>query len=111
MAPKDVSPGSIMPAYTWLREDNLDLSLTEKKIRAMQTLGVPYKKGYDKKAVADLKAQAKLVAEDIVNTTPKQALLGVNKAALVKDIQQKEIVAVIAYLQRLGVDITVQSKK
>lgn len=111
MAPKDVSPGSIMPAYTWLREDNLDLSLTEKKIRAMQTLGVPYKKGYDKKAVADLKAQAKLVAEDIVNTTPKQALIGVNKATLVKDIQQKEIVAVIAYLQRLGVDITVQSKK
>lgn len=111
MAPKDVSPGSIMPAYTWLREDNLDLSLTEKKIRAMQTLGVPYKKGYDKKAVTDLKAQAKLVAEDIVNTTPKQALIGVNKAALVKDIQQKEIVAVIAYLQRLGVDITVQSKK
>lgn len=111
IAPKDVSPGSIMPAYTWLREDNLDLSLTEKKIRAMQTLGVPYKKGYDKKAVADLKAQAKLVAEDIVNTTPKQALIGVNKAALVKDIQQKEIVAVIAYLQRLGVDITVQSKK
>lgn len=111
IAPKDVSPGSIMPAYTWLREDNLDLSLTEKKIRALQTLGVPYKKGYDKKAVADLKAQAKLVAEDIVNTTPKQALIGVNKAALVKDIQQKEIVAVIAYLQRLGVDITVQSKK
>ena len=77
----------------------------------MQTLGVPYKKGYDKIAVADLKAQAKIVAEDIVNTTPKQALIGVNKAALVKDIQAKEIVAVIAYLQRLGVDITVKSKK
>jgi cytochrome c oxidase cbb3-type subunit I/II len=111
MAPKDVSPGSIMPAYTWLREDKLDLSLTAKKIRAMQTLGVPYKKGYDKKAVADLKIQAKQVAEDIVNTTPKQALIGVNKAALVKDIQEKEIVAVIAYLQRLGVDITLTSKK
>lgn len=111
MAPKDVSPGSIMPAYTWLRDDNLDLSLTAKKIRAMQTLGVPYKKGYDKIAVADLKAQAKIVAEDIVNTTPKQALIGVNKAALVRDIQDKEIVAVIAYLQRLGVDITVKSKK
>jgi cytochrome c oxidase cbb3-type subunit I/II len=111
IAPKDVSPGSIMPAYTWLREDKLDLSLTAKKIRAMQTLGVPYKKGYDKKAVADLKIQAKQVAEDIVNTTPKQALIGVNKAALVKDIQEKEIVAVIAYLQRLGVDITLNDKK
>lgn len=111
IAPKDVSPGSIMPAYMWLREDNLDLSLTEKKIRAMQTLGVPYKKGYDKRAIADLKAQAKVVAEDIVNTTPKQALVGVNKAVLVKEIQQKEIIAVIAYLQRLGVDITLQPNK
>jgi cytochrome c oxidase cbb3-type subunit I/II len=111
IAPKDVSPGSIMPAYSWLREDKLDLSLTEKKIRAMQTLGVPYKKGADRKAIGDLKIQAKLIAEDIVNTTPKQALIGIDKAALVKDIQEKEIVAVIAYLQRLGVDITLTSKK
>ena len=111
MAPKDVSPGSIMPAYTWLREDNLDLSLTAKKIRAMQTLGVPYAKGYDQKAVADLKKQAHEIALDIVNTTPKQALTGVNQASLVQDIEQKEITPLIAYLQRLGVDITVKTQK
>jgi cytochrome c oxidase cbb3-type subunit I/II len=111
MAPKDVSPGSIMPAYTWLREDKLDLSLTPKKIRAMQTLGVPYAKGYDQKAIKDLKAQAHLIAEDIINTTPKQALIGVNQKSLIKDIEQKEIVAVIAYLQRLGLDITLKPKK
>ncbi len=111
MAPKDVSPGSIMPAYTWLREDKLDISLLEKKIRAMQTLGVPYAKGYDLKARAELKKQAHTIAEDIVQTTPKQALVGVNQKALIQDIEQKEIVAVIAYLQRLGVDITVTSKK
>lgn len=111
MAPKDVSPGSIMPAYTWLREDNLDLSLTAKKIRAMQTLGVPYAKGYDQKAVADLKKQAHEIALDIMNTTPKQALKGVNQASLVHDIEQKEITALIAYLQRLGVDITVKTQK
>ncbi|TAF86663.1 MAG: cytochrome-c oxidase, cbb3-type subunit I [Flavobacteriia bacterium] len=111
MAPKDVSPGSIMPAYTWLREDKLDLSLTPKKIRAMQTLGVPYTKGYDQKAIKDLKAQAHLIAEDIINTTPKQALIGVNQKSLIKDIEQKEIVAVIAYLQRLGLDITLKPKK
>ncbi|MEN9742840.1 MAG: hypothetical protein RLZZ65_645 [Bacteroidota bacterium] len=110
MAPKDVSPGSIMPAYTWLRADNLDLSLTEKKITAMQTLGVPYAKGYELKAIADLKKQAHTIAEDIVNTTPKQALVGVNQKTLIKDIEQKEIVAVIAYLQRLGVDITITKK-
>ena len=111
MAPKDVSPGSIMPAYTWLREDNLDLSLTAKKIRAMQTLGVPYAKGYDQKAVAELKKQAHVIALDIVSTTPKQALVGVNQASLIKDIEQKEITALIAYLQRLGVDITVKTQK
>lgn len=111
MAPKDVSPGSIMPAYTWLREDNLDLSLTAKKIRAMQTLGVPYAKGYDQKAVADLKKQAHEIALDIMNTTPKQALVGVNQASLVQEIEQKEITALIAYLQRLGVDITVKTQK
>jgi cytochrome c oxidase cbb3-type subunit I/II len=111
LAPKDVSPGSIMPAYTWLREDKLDLSLTPKKIRAMQTLGVPYAKGYDQKAIKDLKAQAHLIAADIVKTTPKQALIGVNQKSLIKDIEQKEIIAVIAFLQRLGLDITLQPKK
>ncbi len=111
LAPKDVSPGSIMPAYTWLREDKLDLSLTPKKIRAMQTLGVPYAKGYDQIAIKDLKAQAHLIATDIVKTTPKQALIGVNQKSLIKDIEQKEIIAVIAYLQRLGLDITLQPKK
>ena len=100
-----------MPAYTWLREDKLDLSLTAKKIRAMQTLGVPYKKGYDKKAVGDLKIQAHNIASDIVNTTPKEVLIGVNKKQLIKDIESKEIVAVIAYLQRLGLDITLQPQK
>jgi len=100
-----------MPAYTWLREDKLDLSLTAKKIRAMQTLGVPYKKGYDKKAVAELKIQAHNIASDIVNTTPTEVLIGVNKKQLIKDIESKEIVAVIAYLQRLGLDITLQPQK
>lgn len=103
--PKDVSEGSIMPAYTWLRSDDLDLSYTEKKIRAMQTLGVPYKKGYDKLAVKDLKVQANLIATDIVNNMDADLLKTVNKESLIKEIQSKELVAIIAYLQRLGVDI------
>jgi cbb3-type cytochrome oxidase cytochrome c subunit len=35
----------------------------------------------------------------------------VNQKSLIKDIEQKEIIAVIAYLQRLGLDITLQPKK
>jgi len=107
--PKDVSDGSIMPAYPWLRDDDLDLTLTEKKIRAMQTMGVPYKKGYDKLALADLKKQANEIATDIVNNMDKEVLKNVNKEALIKEIQAKELTALIAYLQRLGMDIKAES--
>lgn len=111
--PKDVSEGSIMPAYTWFRENDLDLSLTEGKIRAMQTLGVPYAKGYDKLAVKDLKIQAATIAQDIVDNMDKNVLKGVDKTGLVNEIKGKEIVAIIAYMQRLGMDIKAanQTKK
>jgi cytochrome c oxidase cbb3-type subunit I/II len=106
--PKEVTQGSIMPAYTWLRDDNLDVSYLEKKINAMRTLGVPYKKGYEKQALKDLQAQAKVIAEDIVKNMPAETLKNINKEAKVNELKQKEIVALIAYLQRLGTDIKVK---
>jgi cytochrome c oxidase cbb3-type subunit I/II len=81
-----------------------------KKIRAMQTLGVPYKKGYDEIAVVDLKKQAKLIATDIVETSPKEALNGTSKEAMIKQLEDKKIIALIAYLQRLGTDIKTTKK-
>ena len=92
MEPTSMSPGSIMPTYPWLLDDDLDVSTTAAKIRAMQTLGVPYAPGYDLKANADLDAQA----NEIVASLKK------DKIITTKD---KEIVALIAYLQRLGRDI------
>lgn len=103
--PKDISPGSIMPAYPWMKENNMDLSLIDEKIRAMQTLGVPYEKGYDKKAKADAEAQALEIATDIVNNMPEEVKKGMNLKAKINEIKQKEIIALIAYLQRLGTDI------
>jgi cytochrome c oxidase cbb3-type subunit I/II len=109
--PKVITTGSIMPAYPWMREDNMDLSNIDAKIRAMQTLGVPYPIGYDKKAKSDLQAQAHLIAADIVNTTDPIALKGRNKNDLIREIEQKDIVAIIAYLQRLGTDVKVKPSK
>ena len=106
--PKVVSPGSIMPAYTWMHDDDLDVSILDRKIRAMQTLGVPYPKGYDKIALKDLRKQAHEIAVDIVENTPKSALKGVNKQGKIKEIEKKEIIAIIAYLQRMGTDIKVK---
>ena len=90
--PRTMSPGSIMPPYAFLAENNLDTASTPAKIRAMITLGVPYAKGYDQQANADLMKQANAIAADL------------NKSGAPIDAN-KELVAMIAYLQRLGVDI------
>jgi cytochrome c oxidase cbb3-type subunit I/II len=57
--PSSMSPGSIMPAYDWLYEQTLNTSMTQKKLQAMKTLGVPYDDGQITNAVSDLNRQAK----------------------------------------------------
>ncbi len=90
--PTTVSPGSLMPRYSWLKEQILDVSNTEAKINAMRTLGVPYEQGYEKSANTDLQKQAEEIAADL----QKQGI----------DVtSDREIIALIAYLQRLGTDI------
>ncbi|MFK5856237.1 MAG: cytochrome-c oxidase, cbb3-type subunit I [Bacteroidota bacterium] len=90
--PQILSPESIMPQYPWLAENEIDLSVTPKKIRVMRTLGVPYPEGFEDEAVANLKAQYAKIAE------------GLRKSGI--DVgENKEIVAMIAYLQRLGTDV------
>lgn len=95
--PTTMSPGSLMPNYPWLLDDELDVSLTPNKVRAMQTLGVPYPEGYDAIAVDELKKQAKQIADGL-------------KKDKIKTSADKEIIALIAYLQRLGKDIKLQKK-
>jgi len=90
--PTSMSPGSIMPPYPWLITQKLDISMTEAKIRAMQTLGVPYRENFDAVAQAKLKEQAEAIAADL-----KQNNIDVKS--------DREIIALIAYLQRLGTDI------
>jgi len=92
LTPAEVSTGSIMPAYPWLYEQQIDKDLTAGKISALRTLGVPYPDGYEDVANNELDAQAKRMAENLslegLETTP-----------------DAEIIALIAYLQRLGTDI------
>jgi cytochrome c oxidase cbb3-type subunit I/II len=102
--PKDVSKGSIMPAYVWLKDNDLSTDLIAKKINAMRTLGVPYAKGYENKALGDLQKQANEIATDIINNQPAEILKNVNAKAEIKKLEKKEIVALIGYLQRLGKD-------
>jgi cytochrome c oxidase cbb3-type subunit I/II len=69
--------------------DNTDLPA---KIRTLQKLGVPYPEGYDQQATADYDAQAAKIVANL-------------KEAGVEVAPNTEIVALIAYLQRLGTDI------
>lgn len=92
MDPRLMSPGSIMPEYGWLISQKLDTSTTAAKIRGMQTLGVPYAPGYDKIANRELNKQAKEISDNLA-------------ADHIKVKKDKEIIAIIAYIQRLGMDI------
>jgi cytochrome c oxidase cbb3-type subunit I/II len=90
--PQTMSPGSIMPPYEWLITQTLDTTTTRSKINAMRTLGVPYETGYEHKANRELDIQAKEIAADLQKNN-------------IKVKSDKEIIALIAYLQRLGTDI------
>ena len=96
--PGSMSPGSIMPSYVWLFDHEIDTVHTYKMIRAMQTLGVPYPDGYAQRANRDLVAQ-------------EQAIKASLKADKIGTGANKEIVALIAYLQRLGKDIKAAPKE
>ena len=93
--PSYASEGSIMPSYPWLFEQTIDLDLTSKKISALRTIGVPYADGYEDQANDDLYIQAKRITDDLATEDIEIA-------------KEAEIIALIAYLQRLGKDITVK---
>jgi cytochrome c oxidase cbb3-type subunit I/II len=90
--PNSISTGSVMPSYAFLIDDNLDTATTPLKINVMRTLGVPYAADYANKANQDLMLQAKGIADDLQKDGIKVA-------------PTKEIIALIAYMQRLGTDI------
>ncbi|MEI2749307.1 MAG: cytochrome-c oxidase, cbb3-type subunit II [Ferruginibacter sp.] len=87
--PSSMSEGSIMPPYPFLLEQNLDTSSTPAKIRAMQTLGVPYDKGYDQVANMELMKQAQGISDNLLSDS-------------IRISPNKEVVALIAYMQRIG---------
>ena len=87
-----------MPAYPWLTKNTVDLGQIPVKIRVMQMVGVPYANGYDQKAVANYRSQAQIIVDEL-------------KASGVDIAADKEIVAMIAYLHKMGRDISPANQK
>lgn len=96
LEPASISPGSRMPRYPWLFESELDISTTNSKIHAMRKMGVPYPNGYESIANDDLKKQAEEIKKNL-------------RADKIDIPAEREIIALIAYMQRLGKDIKIKS--
>ncbi len=88
--PREVVAGSVMPTYPWLYKGKVDFGALPKRIRAMKTLGVPY----SDEEVVQADAHARAEAEGILK---ELAADGVTHAKV-----EHEIIALIAYLQKLG---------
>ena len=91
--PAQITPGSIMPPYPWLLEKDLDYKSIPLRVSAMMTLGVPYSQKDYETSAEHARQQAELIAAEIVEQEGPAGM------------EDKQVVALIAYLQRLGTDI------
>ncbi len=94
MDPQKMNEQSTMPNYAWFAKQDVNLEMIPKKIRAMQTMGIPYEEGFEKVAVDEYLAQAQLIVDDL-------------KASDIEIEPTKKMVAMIAYMHKLGKDIMV----
>jgi cytochrome c oxidase cbb3-type subunit I/II len=93
--PRDVNAASVMPAYPWLLAQEINFEEIQGRVDAMVMLGVPYGDLALPGAAADsARAQAKAVAGQIASQGGPAA----------SETETKKVVALIAYLQRLGTD-------
>jgi cytochrome c oxidase cbb3-type subunit I/II len=87
--PRSISVGSNMPTYPWLLANDADLATLPRKISVQRTLGVPYPNWTPEQIQTRVTTQAKEIAADL-------------RTAGAYIAPEKEVVALIAYLQHLG---------
>ncbi|WGH26988.1 MAG: cytochrome-c oxidase, cbb3-type subunit I [Candidatus Bostrichicola ureolyticus] len=109
--PRSTSPNSIMPKYPWLIFNELDRSNIQNKMKTLVKLGVPYTKEEIKNAYKDMDIQSKKIVLDIYNeATEIKKEINIQKqqkGSKFIPLEKREIIALIAYLQRLGKDIKI----
>jgi cytochrome c oxidase cbb3-type subunit I/II len=91
--PRSTSPGSVMPSYPHLLSDDTPYDKIQSRVDAMSMLGVPYD------------AQALAHADGIAKQQALEYAKKLEAAGGPAGMQDKEVIALIAYIQRLGMDI------
>ncbi len=110
--PQSTSSGSIMPRYQWLVRDELDKSQTETKMEVMVKLGVPYSDEDIANAQQSMLDQGTKIEENLYSDPDFAETYEADKQSGGEDfveMRNREIVALIAYLQRLGTDIKIKT--
>jgi cytochrome c oxidase cbb3-type subunit I/II len=95
--PRATTPQSIMPAYPWLLRRAVDWDSLGARVKAQVSLGVAYRPDEVARATELARQQAAAIARQVVEQGGPPGL------------DDKEIVALVAYLQRLGTDIKPRS--
>lgn len=111
--PQSTSSGSIMPSYKWLIKNELDKSDTEAKMNAMISLGVPYTQEEIDRAQEWMTEQGTQIEKSLYNDPDFAKTYEADKQYAQEnnlpfvEMRNREVVAIISYLQRLGTDIKV----
>ncbi|WP_378182722.1 cytochrome-c oxidase, cbb3-type subunit I [Aquimarina sp. SS2-1] len=114
--PQSTSSGSIMPSYKWLLKNELDRSDTESKMEAMVTLGVPYTPEEIAKAQKWMDEQATQIEKNLYDDPDFAKTYEADKKYAKEngldfiEMRDREVIALIAYIQRLGTDIKVKNE-
>ena len=112
--PQSTSSGSIMPSYKWLTKNKLDTTDTKAKMRVMVKLGVPYSQQEIDSALTWMDNQANAIEKrlyadpDFAQSYDASKELAKSNGKEFVEMRNREIVALIAYLQRLGTDVKTQ---
>ena len=112
--PQTTSAGSIMPSYKWLINNKHDRSDIKAKMSALVSLGVPYSEEDIERAEEWMGEQAKQIEQNLYNDPDFVAAYEADKEYSEEnglefvEMKDREVVAMIAYLQRLGTDIKVK---
>ncbi len=115
--PQSISAGSIMPGYKWIILNELDKSETENKMEVMVSLGVPYTPEDIARAQEWMTEQGISIEENLHSDPDFARNYEANKANAKEnnvefvEMRNREIVALIAYIQRLGTDIKITSNE
>ncbi|WP_346882553.1 cytochrome-c oxidase, cbb3-type subunit I [uncultured Algibacter sp.] len=113
--PQSTSSGSIMPSYKWLIKNELDKEDIEVKMKAMVTLGVPYTDEEINRAQQWMLEQGTQIEKHLYNDPDFAKTYEADKKYAKEngndfiEMRNREVVALIAYMQRLGTDIKVKN--